>query len=109
MLEWAEVTARLPSVSIDPLAETGRVLIIQSALFYAVYTDQPGPDTPKTDPKDYQFAGVMGQISSSVPDMTAEPGFIMIDKPFQVGYRRVLSRGIADETSEHMSLLTLRD
>jgi hypothetical protein len=26
----------------------------------------------------------MGQISSSVPHMTAEPGYIMIDKPFQV-------------------------
>jgi len=56
----------------------------QSSLFYAVYTDKPGPDTPQTDPKDYVFAGVMGQISSSVPHMTAEPGYIMIDKPFQV-------------------------
>jgi hypothetical protein len=26
----------------------------------------------------------MGQISSSVPHMIAEPGYIMIDKPFQV-------------------------
>ena len=59
-------------------------LISKNSLFYAVYTDKPGSDTPKTDPKDYVFAGVMGQISSSVPHMTAEPGYIMIDKPFQV-------------------------
>jgi hypothetical protein len=56
----------------------------QDSLFYAVFTDQPGSDTPKTDPKDYVLAGVMGQISSSYADSTAEPGFIMILKPFQV-------------------------
>ena len=84
MLEWAETTARIPSVRVEQLTSFNPP-DIQSALFYAVYTDKPGPDTPTTDPKDYQFAGVMGQISSSVPDMTAEPGFIMIDTPYQVG------------------------
>lgn len=49
-----------------------------------MFTAQPGADTPDTDPGHYRFAGVMGQISSSVADMTAEPGFIMIDKPYQV-------------------------
>jgi hypothetical protein len=59
----------------------------QDSLFYAVFTDQPGSDTPKTDPKDYVLAGVMGQISSSYADSTAEPGFIMILKPFQVSQK----------------------
>jgi hypothetical protein len=84
VLEWAETIARLPSVS--PTGEDR--LTKQGSLFYAVYTDKPGSDTPKTDPKDYAFAGVMGQISSSVPHMTAEPGYIMIDKPFQASLAR---------------------
>lgn len=51
---------------------------------HAVYTDAPGADTPKTDPKDYVFAGVMSCINASYDDMTAEPGYIIILPPFQV-------------------------
>lgn len=93
VLVWAETICRRPSVSsqyveIRTSSERfmGMTLTAQDSLFYAIFTDQPGSDTPKTDPKDYVFAGVMGQISSSYADSTAEPGFIMILKAFQVGH-----------------------
>lgn len=59
----------------------------QDSLFYAIFTDKPGGDTPKTDPSEYEFAGVLGMISSSVSDMMSEPGWILIMKPYQVRRR----------------------
>jgi hypothetical protein len=59
---------------------------------HAVYTDTPGADTPKTDPKDYVFAGVMSCINASFDDMTAEPGYIIILPPFQVSRRGAARR-----------------
>ncbi|RSH91034.1 hypothetical protein EHS25_010210 [Saitozyma podzolica] len=67
VLEWSEKVCRAPSDS----------------LFYAIFTDKPGGDTPKTDPSEYEFAGVLGMISSSVSDMMSEPGWILIMKPYQ--------------------------
>jgi len=52
-------------------------------LFYAIFTDPPGKDTPPTDPKDYVFAGVMGMIFTSPSDLMCEPGWVLIMKPFQ--------------------------
>jgi hypothetical protein len=55
-------------------------------MLYAIFTDRPGPDTPPTDPADYEFAGSMAFINSSVADQMSEPGHIMIMKPYQVIY-----------------------
>lgn len=62
------------------------VLTAQDSLFYAIFTDEPraGPDAPKTDPADYQFAGFIGMISSDYQAMKCEPGYIMILSPFHV-------------------------
>ncbi len=32
----------------------------QDSLFFAIFTDKRGSDTPSSDPKEYVFAGVMG-------------------------------------------------
>ncbi|RSH91026.1 hypothetical protein EHS25_010202 [Saitozyma podzolica] len=84
--KYPEVTRWLPMQDgsfsdVLALAETMRRN--PATLMHAIYTDAPGPDTPKTDPKDYVFAGVMSCINASYDDMTAEPGYIIILPPFQ--------------------------
>jgi hypothetical protein len=65
-------------------------LMGESSLYYAIYTDRPGAETPKTDPEAYEFAGVMAMLNSSHGDMMSEPGWIMIMKPYQVSLLRPL-------------------
>ncbi|WVR06447.1 hypothetical protein IAU60_003478 [Kwoniella sp. DSM 27419] len=48
-------------------------------LLYTVWTGPVGPDIgEKVDPKDYQFAGIIGAIAANYQAMIAEPGYIMI-------------------------------
>lgn len=51
----------------------------------------------------------MGQISSSIPDMTAEPGFIMIDKPYQVINETAEADSLTYRRSAHTFLHTAQD